>query len=142
MMAQRFLTPVTPEPLLLPLSMQIFQAHPLHGCGNGTSGLPGLENGTIGRDASEMTGQPNTALLSLVLMAGTFFIAFFLRKFKNSRFFPGRVRGLYRGPGGGEGLGETVVGKQKRCCRGGGTTLHACSEAPVAEQVSPGRSGG
>lgn len=40
-----------------------------------------------------MTGQPNTALLSLVLMAGTFFIAFFLRKFKNSRFFPGRVRG-------------------------------------------------
>ncbi|KFQ34189.1 Band 3 anion transport protein, partial [Mesitornis unicolor] len=27
---------------------------------------------------------PNTALLSLVLMAGTFFLAFFLRKFKNS----------------------------------------------------------
>ncbi|KFR03312.1 Band 3 anion transport protein, partial [Opisthocomus hoazin] len=27
---------------------------------------------------------PNTALLSLVLMAGTFFMAFFLRKFKNS----------------------------------------------------------
>ncbi|XP_070800640.1 anion exchange protein 2 isoform X2 [Pituophis catenifer annectens] len=72
--------------------IKIFQAHPLHGCGNSTSGLPGLENGTIGRDASEMTGQPNTALLSLVLMAGTFFIAFFLRKFKNSRFFPGRVR--------------------------------------------------
>uniref|UniRef100_A0A8D2JG60 Anion exchange protein n=1 Tax=Varanus komodoensis TaxID=61221 RepID=A0A8D2JG60_VARKO len=40
----------------------------------------------------KVTGQPNTALLSLVLMAGTFFIAFFLRKFKNSRFFPGRVR--------------------------------------------------
>ncbi|KFO78239.1 Anion exchange protein 2, partial [Cuculus canorus] len=37
---------------------------------------------------------PNTALLSLVLMAGTFFIAFFLRKFKNSRFFPGRIRRL------------------------------------------------
>lgn len=36
-------------------------------------------------------GQPNTALLSLVLMAGTFFIAFYLRKFKNSAFFPGRV---------------------------------------------------
>ncbi|XP_013924186.1 PREDICTED: anion exchange protein 2 [Thamnophis sirtalis] len=72
--------------------IKIFQAHPLHGCGNGTSGIPGLENGTISRDASEMTGQPNTALLSLVLMAGTFFIAFFLRKFKNSRFFPGRVR--------------------------------------------------
>lgn len=36
--------------------------------------------------------QPNTALLSLVLMAGTFFIAFFLRKFKNSGFFPGKLR--------------------------------------------------
>uniref|UniRef100_A0A8C9YQ17 Anion exchange protein n=1 Tax=Sander lucioperca TaxID=283035 RepID=A0A8C9YQ17_SANLU len=36
--------------------------------------------------------QPNTALLSLVLMAGTFFIAFYLRKFKNSAFFPGRLR--------------------------------------------------
>nr|XP_020655840.1 anion exchange protein 2 [Pogona vitticeps] len=79
---------------------KIFQAHPLSGClkANGTgdgqeegdaSGAPG--NGTA-RQASEVTGQPNTALLSLVLMAGTFFIAFFLRKFKNSRFFPGRVR--------------------------------------------------
>ncbi|KAJ6660693.1 hypothetical protein lerEdw1_017690 [Lerista edwardsae] len=36
--------------------------------------------------------QPNTALLSLILMAGTFFIAFFLRKFKNSGFFPGKLR--------------------------------------------------
>uniref|UniRef100_A0A8D0CJM2 Anion exchange protein n=1 Tax=Scleropages formosus TaxID=113540 RepID=A0A8D0CJM2_SCLFO len=36
--------------------------------------------------------QPNTALLSLVLMSGTFFIAFYLRKFKNSAFFPGRLR--------------------------------------------------
>nr|XP_057916731.1 anion exchange protein 2b isoform X1 [Doryrhamphus excisus] len=39
-----------------------------------------------------VTDQPNTALLSLVLMAGTFFIAFYLRKFKNSAFFPGRLR--------------------------------------------------
>ncbi|NXN80169.1 B3AT protein, partial [Bombycilla garrulus] len=38
--------------------------------------------------------QPNTALLSLVLMAGTFFLAFFLRKFKNSSFLPGKVRRL------------------------------------------------
>uniref|UniRef100_A0A8C9S1G7 Anion exchange protein n=1 Tax=Scleropages formosus TaxID=113540 RepID=A0A8C9S1G7_SCLFO len=37
-------------------------------------------------------GEPNTALLSLVLMSGTFFIAFYLRKFKNSAFFPGRLR--------------------------------------------------
>uniref|UniRef100_A0AAX7TNI7 Anion exchange protein n=1 Tax=Astatotilapia calliptera TaxID=8154 RepID=A0AAX7TNI7_ASTCA len=40
----------------------------------------------------KVSGEPNTALLSLVLMAGTFFIAFYLRKFKNSAFFPGRIR--------------------------------------------------
>lgn len=39
--------------------------------------------------------QPNTALLSLILMLGTFFIAFFMRKFKNSRFLGGKVRGLW-----------------------------------------------
>ncbi|NXC22920.1 B3A2 protein, partial [Corythaeola cristata] len=83
---------------------KIFQEHPLHGClrANGTgveaeawrnaSAAPA--NGTAGRAAAKVTGQPNTALLSLVLMAGTFFIAFFLRKFKNSRFFPGRIRRL------------------------------------------------
>ncbi|KAK2108394.1 Anion exchange protein 3 [Saguinus oedipus] len=36
--------------------------------------------------------QPNTALLSLILMLGTFFIAFFLRKFRNSRFLGGKAR--------------------------------------------------
>uniref|UniRef100_A0A4W6FCL1 Anion exchange protein n=1 Tax=Lates calcarifer TaxID=8187 RepID=A0A4W6FCL1_LATCA len=36
--------------------------------------------------------QPNTALLSLVLMMGTFFVAFFLRKFRNSRFLGGKAR--------------------------------------------------
>ncbi|XP_027948601.1 band 3 anion transport protein [Eumetopias jubatus] len=35
---------------------------------------------------------PNTALLSLVLMAGTFFFAMMLRKFKNSSYFPGVLR--------------------------------------------------
>ncbi|XP_025773204.1 band 3 anion transport protein [Puma concolor] len=35
---------------------------------------------------------PNTALLSLVLMAGTFFLAMILRKFKNSSYFPGWLR--------------------------------------------------
>ncbi|MBN3308726.1 B3AT protein, partial [Amia calva] len=34
----------------------------------------------------------NTALLSLILMGGTFFSALFLRKFKNSRFLPGQIR--------------------------------------------------
>ncbi|XP_067391807.1 anion exchange protein 2 isoform X2 [Emydura macquarii macquarii] len=81
---------------------KIFQEHPLHGCAgaNGTdavepdagNGSTALGNGTWGRAGPAVTGQPNTALLSLVLMAGTFFIAFFLRKFKNSRFFPGRIR--------------------------------------------------
>uniref|UniRef100_A0A8C9WD70 Anion exchange protein n=1 Tax=Scleropages formosus TaxID=113540 RepID=A0A8C9WD70_SCLFO len=36
--------------------------------------------------------QPNTALLSLVLMLGTFFVAFFLRKFRHSRFLGGKAR--------------------------------------------------
>ncbi|XP_015264111.1 PREDICTED: anion exchange protein 2 [Gekko japonicus] len=80
--------------------IKIFQEHPLHGCtkANGTQAGPEEDslivvgNQTASRAASKVTGQPNTALLSLVLMAGTFFIAFFLRKFKNSRFFPGRVR--------------------------------------------------
>ncbi|CAM9204426.1 unnamed protein product [Bubo scandiacus] len=81
---------------------KIFQEHPLHGClrANGTEAeawrntSTAPANGTAGRAAAKVTGQPNTALLSLVLMAGTFFIAFFLRKFKNSRFFPGRIRRL------------------------------------------------
>uniref|UniRef100_A0A8C4L3I1 Anion exchange protein n=1 Tax=Equus asinus TaxID=9793 RepID=A0A8C4L3I1_EQUAS len=94
----------------LPLSSpQIFQEHPLHGCSvsnsseadsgdnatwAGTRATLGLGNGSSAGPAGQgrPRGQPNTALLSLVLMAGTFFIAFFLRKFKNSRFFPGRVR--------------------------------------------------
>uniref|UniRef100_A0A671U792 Anion exchange protein n=1 Tax=Sparus aurata TaxID=8175 RepID=A0A671U792_SPAAU len=37
---------------------------------------------------------PNTALLSMCLMLGCFFIAYFLRQFKNGTFLPGRVRRL------------------------------------------------
>ncbi|NXD31652.1 B3A2 protein, partial [Spelaeornis formosus] len=86
---------------------KIFQEHPLHGClstngsteawGNGSmpvTNSTALASSPATRSATKVTGQPNTALLSLVLMAGTFFIAFFLRKFKNSRFFPGRIRRL------------------------------------------------
>ncbi|KAM6142204.1 anion exchange protein 2 [Phoenicopterus ruber ruber] len=83
---------------------KIFQEHPLHGClranGTGTEAeawrntSTAQANDTASRAPAKVTGQPNTALLSLVLMAGTFFIAFFLRKFKNSRFFPGRIRRL------------------------------------------------
>ena len=43
-------------------------------------------------DEAMVLNQPNTALLSLVLMMGTFFVAFFLRKFRNSRFLGGKVR--------------------------------------------------
>uniref|UniRef100_H9GAE4 Uncharacterized protein n=1 Tax=Anolis carolinensis TaxID=28377 RepID=H9GAE4_ANOCA len=81
-----------------PLLGQIFQAHPLNNClrANTTDHPMDPEgNWTTGNTTAfvgELTGQPNTALLSLVLMGGTFFIGFFLRKFKNSRFFPGRVR--------------------------------------------------
>nr|XP_033773576.1 band 3 anion transport protein isoform X2 [Geotrypetes seraphini] len=57
--------------------IKIFQQHPLQKQYNVTA---------------TQAPQPNTALLSLVLMAGTFFIAFFLRKFKNSSFFPGKIR--------------------------------------------------
>ncbi|XP_074841493.1 anion exchange protein 2 isoform X2 [Carettochelys insculpta] len=73
---------------------KIFQEHPLHGCEQaaGGNGSQAVGNGTWGRAGPGVRGEPNTALLSLVLMAGTFFIAFFLRKFKNSRFFPGRIR--------------------------------------------------
>uniref|UniRef100_A0A8C1YAE7 Anion exchange protein n=1 Tax=Cyprinus carpio TaxID=7962 RepID=A0A8C1YAE7_CYPCA len=54
---------------------KIFMDHPLRSCS--------------GREENDT---PNTALLSLVLTAGTFFIAFYLRKFKNSAFFPGTLR--------------------------------------------------
>lgn len=54
--------------------LQIFEEHPLK------------------KDYSAAgPSQPNTALLSLVLMAGTFFLAMLLRKFKNSSYFPGKV---------------------------------------------------
>jgi hypothetical protein len=37
-------------------------------------------------------GQPNTALMSTVLMLGTFVIAYFLRHFRNSHFLGRSVR--------------------------------------------------
>ncbi|NXX56585.1 B3A3 protein, partial [Scopus umbretta] len=47
----------------------------------------GLNASMLSADAMSLgiRMQPNTALLSLILMLGTFFIAFFMRKFKNSR---------------------------------------------------------
>ncbi|XP_041817821.1 anion exchange protein 2b isoform X2 [Chelmon rostratus] len=79
---------------------RIFKEHPLKRCSldNSTGGDTSTENITLMLSNStqpvtvSVRGEPNTALLSLVLMAGTFFIAFYLRKFKNSAFFPGRFR--------------------------------------------------
>ncbi|XP_076016648.1 anion exchange protein 3 [Genypterus blacodes] len=48
--------------------------------------------GDLDGDSGPVLNQPNTALLSLVLMLGTFFVAFFLRKFRNSRFLGGKAR--------------------------------------------------
>ncbi|MED6248393.1 Anion exchange protein 2 [Ataeniobius toweri] len=75
---------------------RIFKEHPLKRCSinSTTEGDVSAENiRVIQNNSTQMvtvTGEPNTALLSLVLMAGTFFIAFYLRKFKNSALFPGR----------------------------------------------------
>lgn len=46
---------------------------------------------TLVSEIHDVYNQPNTALMSLVLMMGTFFVAFFLRKFRNSRFLGGKV---------------------------------------------------
>ncbi|KAI5617147.1 solute carrier family 4 (anion exchanger), member 2b [Silurus asotus] len=91
--------------------IKIFKEHPLKRCSflndsvlndsvlndswssleeNFTSSSNTSNSNFIGK--KKIGGEPNTALLSLVLMAGTFFIAFYLRKFKNSAFFPGRLR--------------------------------------------------
>ncbi|XP_043531109.1 band 3 anion transport protein-like isoform X2 [Chiloscyllium plagiosum] len=62
---------------------KIFKAHPLLRTYNTTP----VNDTQIGK-----VPEPNTALLSLVLMFGTFFIAISLRKLKTSQFFPGTVR--------------------------------------------------
>ncbi|XP_024859073.1 anion exchange protein 2 isoform X2 [Kryptolebias marmoratus] len=74
--------------------VKIFKEHPLQNYHHGNdTGSSSLSNYTvIAASPGKVVGEPNTALLSLVLMAGTYFIAFYLRKFKNSSFFPGRIR--------------------------------------------------
>lgn len=79
-------------PFFLILCSQIFAEHPLLRFyppnlqrNLNTSILPADST------ALDIRMQPNTALLSLILMLGTFFIAFFMRKFKNSRFLGGKV---------------------------------------------------
>ncbi|XP_078280960.1 anion exchange protein 2-like isoform X2 [Rhinoraja longicauda] len=63
---------------------KIFKAHPL---------IEHYNTSTSGPTAdADLPPHPNTALLSLVLMFGTFFIAIFLRQLKNSQFLPGVFR--------------------------------------------------
>lgn len=64
-------------------AVQVFKEHPLMALyPSGPTPAP---------EVQDIFNQPNTALLSLVLMMGTFFVAFFLRKFRNSRFLGGKV---------------------------------------------------
>ncbi|KAL0156394.1 hypothetical protein M9458_047640, partial [Cirrhinus mrigala] len=83
---------------------KLAKEHPLRRCSativdvNNSTYNSSMEDVTLNPLASnsstpetvKVVGEPNTALLSLVLMSGTFFIAYYLRKFKNSAFFPGR----------------------------------------------------
>ncbi|XP_062382111.1 anion exchange protein 2a [Sardina pilchardus] len=79
--------------------IKIFQDNPLKRCYTDNSTMESANATSLNSSISSLIsnpgktlGEPNTALLSLVLMLGTFFIAFYLRKFKNSAFFPGSLR--------------------------------------------------
>merc|ERR1739838_1028583 len=65
--------------------------------GNGTSNdtsywmTPSYEHDNTTQDLITLN-QPNTALLTTILMLGTFMVAYFLRIFKNSTFFSSNTR--------------------------------------------------
>ncbi|XP_077392049.1 anion exchange protein 3 [Festucalex cinctus] len=91
----RFISPFTQEIFAFLISLifiyetfskliKVFREHPL------MAWYPG--DATPPSQLHDIQNQPNTALLSLVLMMGTFFVAFFLRKFRNSRFLGGKAR--------------------------------------------------
>uniref|UniRef100_A0A3Q3S430 Anion exchange protein n=1 Tax=Mastacembelus armatus TaxID=205130 RepID=A0A3Q3S430_9TELE len=95
----RYISPFTQEIFAFLISLifiyetfskliKVFKEHPLMAMYPSDStpvfGLQNIDDAII--------NQPNTALLSLVLMMGTFFVAFFLRKFRNSRFLGGKAR--------------------------------------------------
>ncbi|XP_070831343.1 anion exchange protein 3 isoform X2 [Chaetodon trifascialis] len=95
----RYISPFTQEIFAFLISLifiyetfskliKVFQEHPLMAMYPGDSTpATGLQD-----VVDPIFNQPNTALLSLVLMMGTFFVAFFLRKFRNSRFLGGKAR--------------------------------------------------
>uniref|UniRef100_A0A3B3DVK2 Anion exchange protein n=1 Tax=Oryzias melastigma TaxID=30732 RepID=A0A3B3DVK2_ORYME len=95
----RYISPFTQEIFAFLISLifiyetfsklvKVFKEHPLMAVyPTDTTATTGFPN-----EDYLIFNQPNTALLSLVLMMGTFFIAFFLRKFRNSRFLGGKAR--------------------------------------------------
>uniref|UniRef100_A0A8C7WLJ1 Anion exchange protein n=1 Tax=Oncorhynchus mykiss TaxID=8022 RepID=A0A8C7WLJ1_ONCMY len=72
--------------------IKVFQEHPLMRSYPPALSLPGMDFINPTDPGGPVLNQPNTALLSLVLMLGTFFVAFFLRKLRNSRFLGGKAR--------------------------------------------------
>ncbi|XP_053732539.1 anion exchange protein 3 isoform X3 [Synchiropus splendidus] len=91
----RYISPFTQEIFAFLISLifiyetfsklfKVFKEHPL------LSWYP--TDPTPSPSFQDVINQPNTALLSLVLMIGTFFLAFFLRKLRNSRFLGGKAR--------------------------------------------------
>ncbi|XP_035995547.1 anion exchange protein 3 isoform X3 [Fundulus heteroclitus] len=95
----RYISPFTQEIFAFLISLifiyetfskliKVFKEHPLMTVYPSDSTI---EGGIYSLDGPVLN-QPNTALLSLVLMMGTFFVAFFLRKFRNSRFLGGKAR--------------------------------------------------
>ncbi|XP_056245019.1 anion exchange protein 3 isoform X2 [Seriola aureovittata] len=95
----RYISPFTQEIFAFLISLifiyetfskliKVFKEHPLMAMyPSDFSPATGLQD-----EIDPVYNQPNTALLSLVLMMGTFFVAFFLRKFRNSRFLGGKAR--------------------------------------------------
>lgn len=94
------------QSLCLLISLQIFKSHPLilnYDHLNSSIEDPWhpiveetvlFDNATGNKTVEIITIKPpypNTALLSMCLMLGCFFIAYFLRQFKNGTFLPGRV---------------------------------------------------
>ncbi|KAJ3601512.1 hypothetical protein NHX12_032480 [Muraenolepis orangiensis] len=76
---------------------KIFKAHPLgrdYPKLNDTLANPyyHYEQEVKGTAIPYLPAYPNTALLSMCLMLGCFFIAYFLRQFKNGHFLPGPLR--------------------------------------------------
>ncbi|XP_051565196.1 anion exchange protein 3-like [Myxocyprinus asiaticus] len=103
----RYISPFTQEIFAFLISLifiyetfskliKVFQEHPLMKSYPAAPVLPAFSTIDSFQGVSvieePILNQPNTALLSLVVMMGTFFLAFFLRKFRNSRFLGGKAR--------------------------------------------------